>query len=122
MNTKKCKHSILALSVLGSALLGGCASTPSLYQWESYQPQVYEYFSGKGNGTEAQISALEEDFQKIRATGKNPPPGYHAHLGLLYSQIGKNDQVVQQFQTEKDLYPESKAYMDFLLKKLVKSK
>ena len=99
--------------------LAGCASKPALYEWGSYQPQVYAYFQAEG-GVEAQLTALEADLQKMRAAGKNPPPGFHAHLGLLYSHLGKADQMVQAFRTEQTLYPESRAYMDFLLKKAVK--
>lgn len=119
---KNCKRAMLALSLLGSAWLSsGCATGPQrLYQWESYQPQVYEYFKNQGNGVEAQIAILERDIQKIRAKGGNPPPGYHAHLGLLYAHIGKADQFVQQLETEKTLFPESAPYMDFLLKKFKK--
>lgn len=97
--------------------MAGCATDrqPPLYQWQGYQTEVREYF--KGGSPEAQITKMEEDLQKIRANGKTPPPGYHAHLGLLYAQIGKTDQVVQEFQTEKTLFPESAAYMDFLLRK-----
>ncbi|MOA60816.1 hypothetical protein D3C78_1858050 [compost metagenome] len=43
------------------------------------------------------------------------PPGYHAQLGLIYSSLGKDDQMIQQFQTEKALFPESAKYMDFLM-------
>ena len=39
---------------------------------------------------------------------------------MLYASLGKDDQMVQQFQTEKQLFPESAAYMDFLLKKAKK--
>ncbi|GAB3627890.1 hypothetical protein PTE30175_04476 [Pandoraea terrae] len=109
----------LTLLLLCSALLAGCASSPkTLYQWEGYEPQVYEYF--KGESTEAQISALEEDLQKIRASGNTPPPGYHAHLGLLYGSVGNDDQMTQQFQAEKALFPESSAYFDFLQKNFKK--
>ena len=100
-------------------VLAGCASKPALYEWGSYQPQLYAYFQAEG-GFEVQLIALEVDLQKMRAVGKNPPPGFHAHLGLLYSHLGKVDQMVQAFRTEKALYPESGAYMDFLLKKAVK--
>ena len=117
---KNSKRVMLALSVLGCTLLVGCAGPQRLYQWEDYQPQVYEYFKGQGSGSEAQIAALESGVQKIRAKGTMPPPGYHAHLGLLYSHQGKADQVVQQFETEKTLFPESAPYMDFLLKKFQK--
>ncbi len=112
---KNYRSSIPALATLGAALLTGCATGPQrLYQWEGYQAQVYEYFKSR-SGPETQIEALEKGMQKIRATGSTPPPGYHAHLGLLYSQTGKQDQVVQQFETEKTLFPEAAPYMDFLL-------
>lgn len=95
--------------------LGGCATAPkTLYQWGGYQQQVYKYFQGET--PEAQIAVLEENYQKMRAEGGKPPPGYHAHLGMLYAEIGQGEQAVQQFQTEKSLFPESAVYMDFLLK------
>jgi len=106
---------LLALTLAASTLLAGCAAPKTLYQWEGYEPQVYEYFKGE-EPKEAQAEALERDLQKIRSTGKAVPPGYHAHLGLLYLSMGKDDQMVQQFNTEKSLFPESGTYMDFLLK------
>ncbi|SEN02184.1 hypothetical protein SAMN04487857_108213 [Pseudomonas sp. ok272] len=106
---------LMALTLSGSALLVGCSSPKTLYQWESYQPQVYEYFKGE-EPKEAQAEALERDLQKIKSTGSTPPPGYHAQLGLLYSSLGKDDQMVQELRTEKALFPESGPFMDFLLK------
>lgn len=108
-------RSLMALTLTASALLAGCSSPQTLYQWEGYQPQVYEYFKSE-TPKEAQAEALEADLQKIRASGKPVPPGYHAHLGLLYLSMGKDDQMVQQLRTEKTLFPESGTYMDFLLK------
>src|SRR5690606_41312665 len=55
----------------------------------------------------------------IRARGQTPAPGYHAHLGMLYAQIGRSDQVAQRFQTEAELFPESRPYMEFLLKRKI---
>lgn len=105
---------VMATALMGSALLAGCTGPKTLYQWEGYQPQVYQYF--KGESKEAQVEALEADLQKIKATDGAVPPGYHAQLGLLYLSLGKDDQMAQQFQTEKALFPESSTYMDFLLK------
>jgi len=73
---------------------------------------VYEYFKGKTSPQE-QIDALEKALQEIRAKGNKPPPGFHAHLGMLYASVGNGQQAVQEFQAEKDLFPESAAYMDF---------
>ncbi|CAG9168480.1 hypothetical protein LMG23992_01150 [Cupriavidus laharis] len=102
------------LTAAGSLLLAGCAGPQPLYQWEGYQVQVYEYF--KGESKEAQITALEEGLQKIKAKGGTVPPGYHAQLGMLYLNIGKGDQMIKEFQTEKTLFPEATPYMDFLLR------
>ena len=38
-------RSLMALTA--SALLAGCSSPQTLYQWEGYQPQVYEYFKSE---------------------------------------------------------------------------
>ncbi|AJY13739.1 DUF4810 domain-containing protein [Burkholderia dolosa] len=98
-------------------LLAGCANTtPPLYQWTGYQPQVYEYFKGQKSPQE-QIDALEKALQEIRGKGHMPPPGFHAHLGMLYASIGSEQQAEQELQAEKQLFPESSTYMDFLLKK-----
>ncbi|MDZ5603061.1 DUF4810 domain-containing protein [Pseudomonas sp. RP23018S] len=99
--------------VLASVLLAGCNTPKPLYQWESYQPQVYEYFNG--DSKQEQALALERDLEKIKAKNGAVPPGYHAQLGLLYSSLGKHDQMIQQFNAEKALFPESTTYMDFLL-------
>lgn len=105
----------LALMLTAVATVAGCQTAPKpLYQWESYQPQVYGYF--KGESKQEQVEALERDLQKINASGRQAPPGYHAHLGMLYLSLGKDDQMVQEFRTEKALFPESAGYMDFLLK------
>lgn len=100
---------------LSCGLLAGCVQgPPQLYQWGNYQPEVYEYF--KGEPKEAQLAKLEEDLQKLRSTNRAAPPGFHAQLGMLYGGLGKDDQMVQELQTEKQLFPESATYMDFLLK------
>ncbi|PHV03978.1 DUF4810 domain-containing protein [Janthinobacterium sp. BJB412] len=109
------KPAALAAALAATLVLSGCQTAPkSLYQWEGYQPQVYQHF--KGESPDQQIAVLEKDLQTISAKGSKAPPGYHAHLGLLYSLTGKQDQVVAQFEDEKKLFPESAAYMDFLLK------
>lgn len=113
------KPSLRWIVALGFMAFGtGCAQKPvSLYYWGSYQHQVYAYFKNTSAGYEQQIIALEEENQKARASGTPLPPGFHAHLAMLYAQIGKDDQVVQQLETEKTLFPESSGFMNFLIGK-----
>ena len=101
------------------SLLAACAQAPkTLYQWEAYQPQVYEHF--KGQSPQQQITELEKGLERIAAKGNVPPPGYRAHLGMLYAETGRDDLALQQLQAEKAAFPESAVYIDFLLKKYQK--
>lgn len=119
MNQPMIKNAGMALALAGVVLLSGCQTAPkTLYQWEGYQSQVYQNL--KGESPEQQIAAMEKDLQVIGAKGNHAPPGFHAHLGMLYSVAGKPDQVVAQFEDEKKLFPESATYMDFLLSKMKK--
>ena len=107
--------------LLISAILGGCATRPpALYQWQGYQANVDAYLRADKNSLAEQTQLMEEDLKKISASGGAVPPGYYAHLGLLYGQQGKLDQFAQQMQAEKKQYPESGTFMDFLLRNFKK--
>lgn len=116
------KRTAPLLAMLSIAVLTtGCATqSKPLYSWEAYQPQVYTYLKDEDPDYGAQIAKLEEVVQKTRAAGTELPPGYHAHLGMLYAKIGKDDQVRQQFETEKTRFPESGSFMDFLMRSFSK--
>jgi hypothetical protein len=101
-------------TALVCAWLAGCAGPKTLYQWEGYQPQVRSYF--KGESKEAQLQALEEGLERIKAKNGAVPPGYHAQMGLLCADLGQSARMAAEFQAEKALFPESATYMDFLLK------
>ncbi|WP_343676165.1 DUF4810 domain-containing protein [Paraburkholderia heleia] len=108
-------------AVAVAILFAGCAvkSPPPLYQWNGYEPAVYDYLKG-GKDPQQQIDALEKALQEIRAKGATPPPGFYAQLGMLYATVGKDGQAMENFDTEKHLFPESSTYMDFLMKKKTK--
>ncbi len=107
--------------VAGLVLLAGCAA-PTLYSWGHYEELIYAFYAAPGKvSPEMQIEKLEEDYQKARAANQRVPPGFHAHLGYLYFQIGKMDQARQEFETEKVQFPESAVFMDRLLSNLKKT-
>lgn len=119
MTIKSIRRVGTLLALAGAALLTGCASAPpTLYGWDGYQPQVYQHF--KGESPDQQIAEMEKALQTMSARGASAPPGFHAHLGMLYSITGKQDQMVVQFEDEKKLFPESATYMNFLLAKVQK--
>jgi hypothetical protein len=101
-----------------TALLAGCAQ-PTLYRWGHYEALVYAAYAAPGTmPAERQIELLERDYQEARAANQPVPPGFHAHLGYLYYQIGRLDQARQAFETEKANFPESRVFMDRLLANL----
>lgn len=111
-----------ALWMLSLLTLVGCAAPrQSLYQWGDYENQVYARYNDPGKvSVEAQIAKLEEDYQKARSANRTVPPGFHAHLGYLYFEAGKDDQAMQSFQKEKALFPESATYINRILAKAKK--
>jgi len=111
---------IRAALVAAVALLTGCTS-PTIYSWGHYEDLLYVMYAAPGKAPpELQIERMEEDYQKARSLNKPVPPGFHAHLGYLYYQIGKADQARQEFATEKAQFPESTVFMDRLLDNLAR--
>ncbi|MBB4593632.1 DUF4810 domain-containing protein [Xanthomonas cannabis] len=96
--------------------LTACAhQSTSLYQWGSYQDQVYSHF--KGGSPEQQIQALEKDLQVMQSSNKSAPPGLRVHLGMLYAETGNDGKAQENLIAEKAHYPESTTYVDLLMKK-----
>lgn len=112
---------IAAAGLAAVALLSGCATKPpTVYQWQGYQQSVDSYFRTQGADVESQILAMEAGLEKIRAAGGVVPPGYQAHMGLLYGKQGKLDQFAQQLEAERKQFPESGPFVDFLLRNFKK--
>lgn len=105
------------LPLLAAMLATGCATQHrSLYQWGSYENQIYAMYADGGKSSpQEQIANLESDLEKARAANRPLPPGFQAHLGYLYYQTGRLDQAIAAFETEKLLFPESRPYMDRLI-------
>ena len=105
-----------ALVLAVSAVLAGCAAPQSRYEWGSYEEVVYaSYLSHDDVPVEKQVELLEKDYQVARSATRRMPPGWHAHLGYLYYQLGKSEPARQQLMTEKSEFPESAVFMDRLL-------
>ena len=103
-----------------AAFLTACA-TPTVYSWGKYEEIVYDTYNNPGNSSpEKEIAQMEKDYQEARSNNQPVHPGFHAHLGYLYYQVGKFDAAQREFETEKKKFPESSVFMDRLLAKLKK--
>lgn len=108
--------SLMRMAVI-ALLLTGCVDSPKpLYNWDNYQSVVYQYYQPTGSDPQAQIDSLKQSIELSRAKSLAVPPGLHAHLGMLYGATGALDLAMIEFNQEKTLFPESAAYMDFLMK------
>ncbi len=106
------------LLILVTFLITGCA-TNQIYYWGDYQDLLYTQYQEPGKATpEYQIEKMQADVQKARGENKPLPPGFYAHLGYQYLQLGKSGEARQSFETEKKLFPESAVLMDRFIKKL----
>lgn len=110
------------LAAVGATLLlAGCTTERSLYEWGSYQDTIrYSSSSPDNADVELQVERLEQDLQAARAANHRLPPGWHAHLGCLYSQLGDRDAAAVELQKEEAEFPESTAFVDHLLTNLAK--
>jgi len=118
MMRRTSEQSVRALAACALAgLLVACAQAPKpLYAWDAYQPTVYAYLKGEDADYTVQAQTLERDVELARASHAALPPGFHAHLGLLYLKLGMGAKAVEQWQAEKLAFPEGAPFMDFLLR------
>jgi hypothetical protein len=97
------------------SLTAACVTKPSVYHWGNYEEQIYAMYRNPGSvPAEKAIEEMERDYQWARSQNKPVHPGFHAHLGYLYYQIGKFDAAEREFQTEKTKFPESAVFIDRL--------
>lgn len=109
----------LLVAAVAAGALFGCASAPAtLYQWDTYQKNVYQFLKHEDANPDEQLRLMRDQSEKSRLAGTRLPPGFRAHLGMLYLQLGQDGEAKQQLQAEKEAFPESAHYMDFLLKQM----
>ena len=104
----------LIVLIFSFSLLSAC-SNQSLYYWNGYEDQLYDYHQDKPP------SELIDKLEKIKARSQSQekplPPSFYAHLGFLYQKAGQTEKFKELAREEKKQYPESTSFMDFLLKR-----
>jgi hypothetical protein len=110
---------LLIISVT-AFLITSCAKQP-LYSWYYYDKPSYDFLK---NSDEKSSQDLMITYQKIiekqKGTRGVPPPGIYADYGFLLLQANKTTQGKAMLQKEIELYPESKTFIDRILKTLEK--
>jgi hypothetical protein len=106
--------------MLALFILAGCAAKGPgpLYLWDTFPRQQYATLLKEGADPLEQIRLLETHAEKARAAGSALPPGFRAHLGMLYGESGNAQRARELWQAEIVAFPESAPFMDRLLKRL----
>lgn len=105
----------LVLPGIAFLILTACAPMQKpLYHWGAYEQNVSGHFNG--TSPEVLIPLLEKQKQEAQASGTKLPPGFYAHLGMLYQTAGRNNEFLAMMALEKSTYPESQIYLNNLLK------
>jgi hypothetical protein len=113
----RARHVIACLGF--AVLITGCAQAPQpMYLWESFPRQQYDTLMRTGSSPDEQIRDLQAHAEKARAGNTALPPGFRAHLGMLYLSVGNVAEARSLWQAEKLAFPESAHYMNQLLKRL----
>lgn len=102
-------------------ILTGCAakSPPKIYNWNGYQDSVYQFYTNE-TSPQQQIATLQKLVEQSKAKNKPVPPGVHAQLGMLYGNTGNAGLAMEEFNAEKNQYPESASYINFLTARKIK--
>lgn len=113
--------SLCSLSLAAMFLLAACGSAPkTMYYWKNYNTAVYERLKNDDSTIGEQISKMEKYFDEANRKQLAVAPGAHAHMGLLLVDAGQTEAAKARFEMEKQLFPESTTFMDFLLQDKVK--
>jgi hypothetical protein len=106
-------------ALVAAGLAAGCAEKPQIYRWGIYEELVYEMYAKPGAADpDTQVVRLSEDIARTQSEGKRVPPGVHAHLGYMYYLSGNAEAALDEFATERALFPESASFIDGIFARL----
>jgi len=105
----------LILSPLILLVAAGCVTQHQRYDWGSYDPSLYGYYKNPANVGELSVS-LAAVIDAASTNHATVPPGIYAEYGYLQLQQGKNSAAIDLFKQEESHWPESKIFMDRMIK------
>jgi hypothetical protein len=106
---------LLLIAPTLALLLAGCVTNHQRYGWGTYDPSLYAYYKDP-----TKEAAFAESLTAIISTADSNhaqvPPGIYAEYGYLQLQEGKNSAAVELFKQEEAHWPESRVFMDRMIK------
>jgi len=101
-----------------AAIVASCTTTTKpLYNWKGYDEAVYNYIKSPSDQTVTEIEAVYEKLMTNLGSREVPPPGLCADYGYLLIKNGQTEKGKELLIRETMLYPESKPFIDRILKR-----
>jgi len=98
--------------ILPLLLFSSCAQTH--YSWNGYDQALYDHYKSPAE-REQYIETLRVIILSAEESGKIPP-GLYAEYGYTFYEVGNYQQAIQYFQREADLWPESRFFMNKMIR------
>lgn len=109
------KRSLILVALV--FLATGCATNKGLYEWGSYEDDLFAYYH-KPELKEKVVASHLAYLSELEQNNKKPPPGLLAEAGTLLLQEGDRKGALAFYQREHDLWPESRQMMSALIQNL----
>jgi hypothetical protein len=102
--------------------LASCGPTVKpLYTWGKYEDASYSYLKKNDEkSTQQLIEAYQKIIDEQKGSRKTVPPGIYADYGFILIQTGKTKEGKALLEKEIALYPESKVFVERILKLIEK--
>ena len=96
-------------------LLTGCVASHEGYAWGSYDRSLYAYYKAPAKADDFAMS-LAAVVKGADQTHAIVAPGIYAEYGYLMMQQGKMQEAIKAFQSEAKQWPESRVFMERMIK------
>lgn len=120
MTPRRPHRTAWALPLAAAILLPLAGCQHKLYDWGSYDQSI-RTMSEKKDGQfdpHKEADRLAKEIEATRGKNLKVPPGKYAHLGYLYYLSGSTAESRSCFIAEKNEFPESAPFMDFMIARL----
>lgn len=107
----------LLFSTITVLMMASCTVQKPLYTWDKYEVTSYNYLKNNDEkSTQALIETYQNIIEKQQGSRGVVPPGVYADYGFILLQDNKTDEGKAMLLKEVELYPESKTFIDRILK------
>lgn len=108
---------IYLMLALTAPLFISCMSSSTLYYWGKYEDASYKNYKQGTDEAKAELMAVyEKMMDKQTGTRKTIAPGICAEYGYMLIQANKVEEGITYLKKEIELYPESRVFIERIIK------